>query len=220
MNTRKNKAVVTEIATAQVENETGATAATETAVTNGNEGADEEPAKRKVARHWLVNANGAKVDDEESATGIGYQVLGSSGEFTYQTGLTAGSREAMLAVFGAKTLATNESSQARNNAKGAASADEQMEAVRERFALLDTGKWVDRTREGVGAKIDKDALAGAIVAVAGTAGKTLDYAAVRQKLEEDAAFVRATRQVPAIATEYAARAGRPAKSLEDVLAGF
>lgn len=182
----------------------------------GTADTETETVKRKVADHGLVDAAGAKVEDEESATGISYQVVGSKAPLVWQHGQNADA-DRMLAIFGAKTLATNESSAARNRKDDPADADGQMEAVSERFALLGTGKWVDRTREGVGAKIDKDALAGAIVAVAATAGKTVDYAAVRQKLEEDPAFVRATRQVPAIATEYASRAGRPAKSLDDVL---
>jgi hypothetical protein len=187
--------------------------ATETA------GADTEPAKRKVADHWLIDADGNKVDDEEVATGIGYQVVGSKAPFTFQTGQAAGTAAAMLAVFGAKTLATNESSAARNRKDDPADADGQMEAVAERFALIGTGKWVDRTREGVGAKIDLDALAGAIIAVAEAAdpSKVPDYAKVRQKLEEDVGFRKTVRQVPAIATEYANRAGRPAKTLADAL---
>jgi hypothetical protein len=185
---------------------------------------DTEVVRTKLAEHGYVAADGTPVGDEESAHGISYKIIRdkATGEavdlpaFVYLYGKNA-DLDRMLANFGAKTLATNESSAARQSKEGDSSAAGQMEAVKERFALLGTGKWVDRTREGVGAKIDKDALAGAIVAVAAAAGKTVDYAAVRQKLEEDPVFVRATRQVPAIATEYASRAGRPAKSLDDVL---
>lgn len=189
--------------------------------------ADTEVVKRKLAEHALVDANGNTVESEEEATGMSYKIVKDkdTGEavdlpaFIWQSGLPAGTPACMMAIFGAKTLATNESSQARNG-KESASAEGQMEAVRERFALIDSGKWVDRTREGVGAKIDKDALAGAVVEVAEAQGKTADYAKIRQKLEDDAAFVRAVRQVPAITTAYAARAGRPTKSLDDVLAGL
>lgn len=188
---------------------------------------DTEAVTRKLAEHGLLAADGTAVEDEEAAHGISYKIIRdkATGEsvdlpaFTYTYGQNA-DMDRMLAIFGAKTLATNESSAARQSKEGDSSAAGQMEAVRERFALLGTGKWVDRTREGVGAKIDKDALAGAIVDVAAKAGKTLDYAVIREKLENDPIFVRTTRQVPAIATEYAARAGRPVKSLDDVLAGI
>ena len=180
---------------------------------------DTETVKRKVADHGLIAADGSKVEDEESAQGISYQVVGSKAAFTWQYGQSPDA-DRMLAIFGAKTLATNESSAARNRKEDPADADGQMEAVKERFALLATGKWVDRTREGVGAKIDKDALAGAVVQIATNAGKTVDYAAVRQKLEEDPIFVRAVRSNSEIAAEYARRAGRPQKTLDDVLAGL
>lgn len=190
-------------------------AGTETPVADDK--ADTEPARKKVADHYLIDANGAKVEDEELATGIGYQIVGTAKSFEFQVGGAAGQPATMLAVFGAKTLATNESSAARNRKEDPADAEGQMEAVRERFTLIGTGKWVDRTRDGVGAKIDLDALAGAIVDVATAAGKAADYAAFRQKLEEDPAFKKMVRQVPAIATAYAARVGRQSKTLDDVL---
>lgn len=196
------------------------------AETGGDAGGDTEVVTRKLAEHLLIGADGNSVDDEESAVGISYKIIRdkATGEsvdlpaFTYTHGQNPDA-DRMLALFGAKTLATNESSAARNSKDGGGAAD-QMEAVRERFALIASGKWVDRSRDGVGAKIDKDALAAAIVAVAAAANKQLDMLVVRQKLEDDPAFVKATRQVPAIATEYANRAGRPAKSLDDVLAGL
>lgn len=191
--------------------------------------AETETVKRKVAEHDLIDAGGAVVDEEEKAQGIRYTLLANNQAFEYQFGKSQDA-DRMLALFGAKTLATNETSQARNSAKGAASADEQIQSVRDRFALIATGQWVDRTREGVGAKIDKDALAEAIVRVQIAAGsKTSDgelvtaelaaagyKAKVRQKLEDDAAFVRKARQVPAIATEYSAIVGRTVATLDDL----
>lgn len=189
--------------------------------------ADTETLTRKLAEHGLIAADGTAVEDEEAAWGISYKIIrdkatGDAVDLAPVTYVFGQNPEAdrMFACFGAKTLATNESSAARQSKEGDSSAAGQMEAVKERFALIGTGKWVDRTREGVGAKIDKEALAGAIVDVAAKAGKTLDYQVIRDKLESDPIFVRTTRQVPAIATEYAARAGRPVKSLDDVLSGI
>lgn len=194
---------------------------------------DSEPVRVKLAEHSYLDANGAVCEDEESAYAAVYKIIRDKATgnavdlpaFTYTFGQNADA-DRMLAIFGAKTLATNESSAARNRKDEPADAAAQMDAVAERFALLGTGKWVDRTREGVGAKVDKDALAAAIVAVseaavaAGNRPAPADYAAVRQKLEEDPVFVRNARQVPDVANEYAKRAGRPVKSLDDVLAGF
>jgi hypothetical protein len=132
----------------------------------------------------------------------------------------------MLAIFGAKTLATNESSQIRNNQKikdtPEASPENQMEAVKDRFGLLAKGQWVDRTREGAAVKIDKNALAGAICDVlVKDKKKTQDevdqghYAKVLQKLEEDPTYVRKARAVPAVQEAYSKRIGRATASVDD-----
>lgn len=184
-----------------------------------------ETVKRKVAEHDLIDATGAVVETEELATGIRYTLLANQQSFDWQSGLPAGQGATMVAVFGAKTLATNETSQARNSAKGAASADEQIQAVRDRFALIASGQWVDRTREGVGAKVDKDALAEAICQVVVAEGKKSDAeiaggykATIRQKLEDDAAYLRKARQVPAVSAAYAAIVGRTVATVDDLLA--
>lgn len=184
--------------------------------------ADSEPVKRQVAKHELLDANGAVVEDEEVATGIRYTLLANNQSFEFQSGMTAGERNTMLVIFGAKTLATNESSALRNSTKGEATPDEQIDAVRERFALLETGKWVDRTREGAGARIDLDALANAICSVMVAEGKytndqvaTEKLAATRAKLEDDKVFARKARQHPPFAAEYAKLKGAQTVTVDD-----
>jgi len=183
---------------------------------------DTEVVKAKVAKHELLDATGAVVEEEELATGIRYTLIANNQSFDFQSGMPAGERNTMLVLFGAKTLATNESSAMRNSTKGSATPDEQIDAVRERFALLETGKWVDRTREGVGAKIDLDALANAICNVQIAEGryteeevKTSKLAATREKLENDKAWARGARQVPKFAAEYAKLKGAATKSVDD-----
>jgi len=183
---------------------------------------DEEPAKRQVAKHELLDSAGNLVDDEEKANGARYTLLGNNQSVDYQYGKSA-NMDRMLAIFGFKTLATNESSQARNNPKGGGSHDEQIGAVRERIAGLESGIWVDRTREGV-AKIDKDALAEALCRVFVASGKKTDAeiaggykATVRQKLEDDAAYARGARQNPAVSAEYSAIVGRQVKTVDDLM---
>lgn len=188
------------------------------------------PAKKvkAVAKHELLDSAGATCDKEEDAHGMRYTLLANGETFDYVCGTNADA-DRMLAVFGAKTLATNETSQARNSAKGEASAAEQIQAVRDRFATLATGTWVDRTREG-GAKVDKDALAEAICQVqVAQGGKTkagelvtdafvaAGYKAkVRQNLEDDPNFLRIARNMPAVTTAYAALVGRSVATVDDL----
>lgn len=179
--------------------------------------ADTEVVKERVATHELLDAANAVVDDEALATGIKYTLKTSGKSFQYQVpGITAGSPAAMLAVFGAKTLATNEASQVRQKDP----TGDQIGAIEERFLLIESGKWVDRTGGGVGAKVDLDALAKAVVQVGERKGKTADLAKVRQKLEDDKAFRSTVRAVPDINAEYAAIVGRTVKSVDDVFAAL
>lgn len=176
--------------------------------------------KRKVAEHYLIDANSAVVDDEESATGIRYKLVETGESFDYQ--VSQGSAAAtMLAIFGAKTLATNETSQVRNNPKGAGDAAEQMAAVKDRFALLDSGQWIDRTREGGGfAKIDKDALAAAIVTAVEAKGGTIDLVKVREKLEDDRAYLTKARKVPEVQQAYNELVGGAAVTTDDLVSAL
>ena len=186
-----------------------------------------ETKKVKVANHELIDASKNVVDDEESAAGIRYTLLANGETFDWLSTEATPQELAMLAIFGAKTLATNETSQARNNPKGEASADEQIAAVRDRFALLRQTPpvWIDRTREGVGAKIDKDALAEAICRVMVKQGKKTQAevdggfkATTRQRLEDDKGYLTKARQVRDVSDEYAAIVGKPTVSVDDLLA--
>lgn len=179
--------------------------------------------RKAVAKHFLLDAQGEVTDDETKATGIRYQQIASGEVFDYQVSEAA---KLMLATFGAKTLATNESSQVRNNPKGAGGDAEQMEAIKNRFALLDQGEWVDRTREG-GATVNKDWLAEAIILVMLADGKiTTEQASgdakakVRQKLEDDKAYQTTARQHPRVAAEYSKLAGRVVKTTDDLMAAI
>lgn len=184
---------------------------TETAVT-----------KKAVAKHFLLNSAGDVVENETEATGIRYQQISTGEVFDYQISDAA---KLMLAVFGAKTIATNESSQVRNNPKGAGGDAEQMEAIKNRFALLDQGEWVG-AREG-GAAVNKDWLAEAIILVMLADGKITPEQAsgnakdqVRTKVEEDAAYVKTARQHPRVGAEYAKLAGRVIKTTDDLMAAI
>lgn len=190
-------------------------------MTNIDTNSGKKAKREKVAEHEFIDANGEPVDDGESAQGYRYTLLASGDSFDWYWAMATDDEKRMLAIFGAKTLATNETSQARNNPKGAGSAAEQMEALRERFTMVRNGQWVDRTREG-GAKVDQPALAAAIVDVLIAKGKTTEaerdttYAAKLQQLAEDANYLRKSRQVPEVAIAYAARLGRQVATVNDL----
>lgn len=178
--------------------------------------ADVKAVKERVATHELLDASGAVVDDEELASGIRYTLNATGKSFDFQVpGAQPGSVTTMLAIFGAKTLATNEASQVRQKDD----TGDQLGAIQERFELLATGKWVDRTG-GVGAKVDLDALAQAIANAFIAKGKTVEVSVVRTKLDADKVWAKQTRQVPEIAAEYASIVGRTVKSVDDVFAAL
>lgn len=182
--------------------------------------------RKAVAKHYLLDNAGEVTDDETKATGFRYAQIASGEVFDYQVpNVTPGTPAAMLACFGGKTLATNESSQVRNNPKGAGGDAEQMEAIKNRFALLDSGEWVGQ-REG-GATVDKDALAEATIVVMLADGKiTPEQAAgdakakVRQKMEDDEGFVKTVRQHPRVVAEYARLKGRQVKTTDDLMSAI
>lgn len=172
--------------------------------------------KPRVAEHGLLGPGDAVVESEELATGISYKLLSSGKVLKYQIpGATAGTPLTMYAVFGVKTLATNEASQARQKDDNS----DQIAAIEDRFLLVESGKWVDRTG-GVGAKVDLDALAKAIVEVGASKGKTAALDAVRAKLEDDKGFRTIARSNPEIGAAYAAIVGRSVKSVDDVFAAI
>lgn len=195
--------------------------------------AETAPSKRTVAKHDLlgVDANGqiVVVENEEQATGIRYHHLDSGKTFDYIiNGITAGTEAAMFAVFGAKTLATNEASAVRQKDE----TGDQVGAIQDRFSLIATGKWVDRTREGP--KMNLDALAEAATQVlietdnpAQPGTKLLDgndaaavgakKASLREKLE-DPKFVAQVRQVQGVAAKYAMLTGKASKTAADLAA--
>lgn len=178
--------------------------------------------KSKRAEHELLDAQGNVVEDEEDANGIRYTLVAMPDRpFTYQFGANA-TVDKFLAMFGAKTLCTNESSAVRNSPKGEGTAEEQIDAVGDRFALLSTGKWVDRTREGVGAKVDLDALANAIVNVMVSEGKLTQeqvtggkLAEYRKKVDDDKVWARKARQHTPFAAEYARIKGSTSTATTD-----
>lgn len=173
---------------------------------------EEKIVKERIADHGYVGADGTTpVEDEEDAAGITYTLKASGEKFLVDVSKLPGSAQLMLAIFGAKTLATNEASQARQ--KG----NDQIAAIRERFDVISSGKWVDRA--GGGQKIDLDVMAQAVVNVGAKAGKSIEVSVIRTRLD-DATFLQMVKQNPAMVAEYGQLRGRQTKSVDDIFAGL
>ena len=125
----------------------------------------EENSRR--ATHDLI-ANGAIVDSITKATGIRYTDRATDETVDFSIpGAKAGDPATMLAIFGAKTKATNTASgarQARTNGNGD---DTDVGAIEAFFANLKPGQWeLPSTRAG-GPRYNPDILAAAIHEVKG-----------------------------------------------------
>lgn len=122
--------------------------------------------KRKVADHFLLDAEGNVVKEMEKAVGIRYVSVNrphAPFDFIFKDA-TAGSALAMLACFGAKTKATNEASRVRNGEGGGD--DEQLSAIDEVFEALVNGVWREKG-EGGGSRIDRETVAQVLVSLLG-----------------------------------------------------
>lgn len=208
--------------------------------TGSTDEADTSKSSRKqVSKRAFLAADGSEAERIEEAAGARYTLLGSSGKadgtdakhFDVQFG-NPGSFVTMCAIFGFHTKVGNVANTVLNDKEDPGTPDDAATAISEFISQArDAGIWAERSAGGVGAKIDKDALAGAIVEVAAAAGKTVAYDQVRQWLEEgrpaDAAtgrpamtaqaYTRASRQVPDVAAAYATRVGKATKSVTDLI---
>lgn len=192
-------------------------------------------AKRKsVSKRDFIDASGAVVDKIEEATGSRYVLIDPSAPgghvFDYQCG-EAGKLTTMAAIFGLQTKIGNVANTVLNDKDEPGTPADAAAAIKEWLTQVEGGTWAERTTGGPGARVDKPALAGAIVAVAIASGKATAenegalFATISKRLEEGwpernltaAQYIRQVRQVPDVATEYATRVGKQAKSIDDML---
>lgn len=189
---------------------------------------DTKTEKDRVATHEWLDKNGDVIDSRDPTDAYGYRftlegvqepmefIVDSGNEFAWRT----------LALFGAKTKATNEASGVRNGKlKGTPDAgpENQMAAVKEFFDRLLKGEWSAPSEGGVGVRVDKDTLCEAICRVLVSEGKKSQAdidsghkAKVRAKLEDDPQFVRKSRQIPQVSTEYAKITGKAQATVDDL----
>lgn len=179
-----------------------------------------KPKRKEVSRRDYLMADGSVADKIESANGARYTLLNSDGtdaESFDEIFGEPGNFVTMNAIFGFHTKIGNVANTELNDKDEPGTPADAAVAIREFIAAAKTGTWAERTG-GVAVRIDKDKLAGAIVTVAESEGKKADYQKIRDKLESDPQYVKAARQVPAVADAYARAVGKVAKSVDDLLA--
>lgn len=194
------------------------------------DGSESTSKRKQVSKRSFLLANGSEADRIEEATGARYTLLAPSGNKDYDQQFgDAGKFATMCAIFGFHTKVGNVANTVLNDKDEPGTPDEAGKAIEEFIATAQAGTWAERSEGGVGARIDKNALAGAIVEVATAAGKTADLATVLQWLEEGRPaqgdkpalsaqqYTRMTRQVPDVAAAYAARVGKATKTVADLI---
>src|SRR5262245_8849470 len=87
------------------------------------------PKRDRVATHEWLDQDGSVVEDEELAYGYRYTLNGVADPFEWDFSKASEPAKRMLALFGAKTLSTNESSGVRNSDKYSGNVEDQMLAV-------------------------------------------------------------------------------------------
>lgn len=171
--------------------------------------------RESVAKHELIAAPGGEHVSMDKAVGIRYTDRKTGASFEYVIpNASPGTAATMLALFGAKTKATNEASRVRNGEKG--TPDEEMEAIDEVFANLDKGIWREKAEGGGGSRTDKALLAEVIVASLGdkaNAGGSLFY---QHRLEQEDGYLKKVMSVDAIKNEYRKRAGKIGPAVDTI----
>jgi hypothetical protein len=167
----------------------------------------------RQAKHELIAEPNGPHTDIGTAIGIRYTDLktGLVREF-FPKNAKPGTDLTMLALFGAKTKATNEASRIRNGEGGDSTA--QMEAVDELFDALmqDPPVWREKAEGGGGSRTDKAKLAAVLVELLGTKAKGTaeEYA---KRFEDDVAYMRNVLKSEA-GVEYRKRAGKTGPAVD------
>ena len=167
---------------------------------------------RSVAIHEMIaTAGGEKVGIDE-AVGIRYTDRESKEKFEFLIpGAKAGDPLTMLALFGAKTKATNETSRVRQRNGDSAA---QLEALDEVFESISNGVWREKAEGGGGSRTDKAVLAAVLIEMLGTGAKG-DVAHYVARFEADLPYMRKVLASDA-GTKYREKMGRKAPAVESL----
>jgi hypothetical protein len=188
--------------------------------------ADDDPKKRKAEHSLLIFAGDGTVavtEDWEKANGIRYKDLESGEVLDYQPKSPAALL--MGALFGFRTLATNEASQVRQKKGAIGTGAAQVQGIRDRFDLIESGTWVSRTREPT--VYDKAVLAEAVADTMIASGKAAaadrdSIVQMASRLVADDAGEKAALQTKGVKDAYDKLVGRTSnvKSADDLMAAL
>lgn len=170
--------------------------------------------RKSVAKHELIAAPGGEHTSMDKAIGIRYTDKATGEVFEFlPDGATPGTALTMLALFGAKTKATNEASRIRNGEKGDSQA--QLEAIDEVFANIAKGIWREKAEGGSGTRTDKALLAQVLIEALGEKAQgTVDT--YQNRLETEEAYYKKVWSNEAIKAEYKRRKGQTGAKLDDL----
>jgi hypothetical protein len=173
------------------------------------------PAADKVerrAKHEFIVQGGAEADSIETATGLRHTDRPSGKPVEC---FPDGKALTMLALFGAKTKATNETSRVRNGKNGGVSNSiEELEALDEVFESITNGVWREKAEGGGGSRTDKALLAAVLIELLG-AGAKGDVAHYVSRFEADKTYMQKVLKSDA-GTEYRKRAGKVGPAVDSL----
>ena len=163
-----------------------------------------ESTKREgKAEHGYIDRAGNPVEKMELATGISYKNLATEKVFTWQIPeAQAGSPTTMMAIFGAKTKATNTASGVRNDKKDPGTPEDEDAAIAEFFAELKQGNWPGDRGGGGGRAVDIDLLLEAMAAQFKREKKPFDGDKYRARLTDDADYRKKVYGLDSIKAQY------------------
>lgn len=179
--------------------------------------ADTAESKRAaVAKHELIAESGGEHTSIDKAVGIRYTDRASGQVFEYLIpGAQAGSAQTMLALFGAKTKATNEASRVRNGQDGDVTA--QFEAIDEVFENITKGVWREKAEGGGGSRTDKAVLAQVLVSWLESQGKlngTVDT--YQNRLETEDGYMKKVLSNDEVRSAYRKRMNKTGPAADDL----
>lgn len=172
--------------------------------------------KRSTSKRQFIDDAGDQIEKIEDASGARYTLLDPQGnvEFDYSYGENENA-DRMFAIFGFHTKLGNEVSSVLNDKNNPGTFAEAAEACNAFLQAIQAGQW-GVPGERVGARLDPDILAEAVVRRYADVGKTVDKAAVRARCE-DAEFTRSARADAVVMAHYRQLKGTGGKSLDDLL---
>ena len=187
-----------------------------TDVTTNTPATTADDKRAAVAKHELIAAKGGDHVAIDTAIGIRYTDRSTNQVFEYLIpDAKAGSPLTMLALFGAKTKATNETSRVRNGKNGGVSNPaEELEALDEVFESITNGVWREKAEGGGGSRTDKPLLAQVLMELLGQNAKG-DIAHYVARFEADVAYMRKVLKSDA-GDEYRKRVGKAPVPVADL----